>query len=32
MGFDHLGKVLAFYALIWAVVIFGAGFLLRGCF
>lgn len=32
MGFDQLGKVFAIYALFWGAVIFGLGFLLRGCF
>lgn len=31
MGFDQLGKVVAIYILFWGAVIFGAGFLLRGC-
>lgn len=31
MGFEQLGKILAFYAIIWGAVIFGAGYLLHGC-
>lgn len=31
MGFDQLGKIVTVLAIFWGAVIFGLGFLLRGC-
>jgi hypothetical protein len=31
MGFDQMGKVVAFYLIVWGAIIFGAGWLLHGC-